>query len=323
MEKITIWGKEQLVDLIAKLPQEYRDNPTFIQEFAYPIESTLYWEKSPIDIVVSDDYKQVKVTPKPNVTRDGFDPSSHMVCTEYKLDEENNIEVIKSEGYLHEPDSYYKRTGERKPLDGPDVTGVLDTYYSRKVIDKDGIEMARSTFSKTGWPLTGTRYDDTVSLSTHLMSSGFHKPASWTADGPVIPQYGFGGHVSGVSRSNDNPAFANIYGYDISGPNKAITNSTSYIGIVHSEWPHTLRVDSYERIAKFEDGKLTKYDPGNYHENETLKELFKNESLRYEDALEASKTRETFGSMYEVLKQRLEAANQKYRQEEVEHQRSM
>lgn len=319
MGKITIWGNDDIKKVVDQLPDELKNNPAFVREFVTPIENALYWDKKQVDVIVSNDGKDVQVFPASTVDRDPKDPNGHQVCTEYKLDDYNNIEVIRSEGTLHEADSYYANRGETKP--DYRVTSVLDTYYERKLIDKDGIEMARGTFYKSDWPLTSVRYDDIGSLNTQLLSEGRHKPSEWRADGIVLPQFAYNAHVSGVSRSNDNPAFANSYGYDI--VDKQVTNNESFLTRVHGENPESLRVDETDKIAKYVDRNLEACKKEEY-EGYSLEEIFRNESLRYEEILNMSRTKSEKPEIYEVLKNRLEQANSIYKNEqEINQGRSM
>ena len=308
MESIVLRTEEDVIDFFKHLSPSLTNNPEFSSAVEYELSKYLS-EGLKISAFYSDDGKEARVILDPKVIRDPNLPRSEMQALEVKLVGPNNdhMEVIKTFGRLYEANAYYRDRNTR-PYYSCD--SILDTFYSRALYDPEGIELQHSQYYKTGWGLTNVDYTNTREFRIQLLSDGYHKPAEWSYNGPKIPSYHIGAYVTGVVRQS-NPALAEVFRYDIANGYNIRDRKTS-LAYVHSEYPERLRIDEYNIFAKFVNGDYELYDPFKVYEGKTVDEVEREISLKYDESLDHSKTREYNHRMYEVLKERLAQANTQY-----------
>ena len=322
MEMI-LTSQEDVKQFFEKLPASVKNNPSF-GLIAYDVEQMVsdmqYKHNGPMKVFISDDGKFARVRDRGYQTEDHRGRKMETEVVEYSVDDDGKVEVVKASGTQYDARTYKPAEGEQIPYG---TTVIMDKHYRRTVYDKEGIELATSSFGMTGWPLSYETYGNIEQFHTQLLSKGHHMPEKWTDNGPELPQFCQNAYIGGITRSPDNPAFATVYTRQTDGTFgrfPGYKHNDVYLGEVHSEWPHGLRVDHYEMFAKYEGGKL-KLLEGTYDRDfpgQSLQEIVKSVALRYERALEGSKTKESCPSQYETLKARLEKANAQYKPKQEE-----
>jgi hypothetical protein len=267
----------------------------------------------PLDINVSDDKRSISVVEDIRVDDFGERKTGTIKILDARLMEDESLEVLKSTGSLLNADAYYIKNPELK---GEGVTSVLSTFYERQEFDPEGIEVVRSSYSKTGYPLVGVSYDNEDRLTMELTSEA-HKP-SFDGINVILPPISNNAIVESVGRMGDNPALAMYMRYQ-RGPSDDPQDSTvpAYsIAVIESEWPETLRINGTTAFADKKDGEWKVRKDSIYSSSEGVEECIKNISLEYEYRLERSLSKRHELPEYYVIKERMDETNKQYKIEE-------
>jgi len=303
---------EDLKEIEKQIAPEILNNRAFERIFYWETERPLR-EGLQEDIRVSEDGKKIMMISDVKTLRNVNLPVSKLYAHEIELKDNGNIETTTSYGELYEPNAYYRTTDKRPSYS---VSSVLNTTYSHTVFDKEGIELAHGTYYKFGWGLSDqTRYDDASEFKKQLLSNGYHKPADWLMGEPKAPMYvGDDTFVVGVNRSS-NPALATTFKYDIEPINKFRKNVEYGCAYVHTEWPERIRIDDYNIFAK--NNGTGEYELTEEYKKQypglTFDDVMREISLACEQYFEASNTKKSGDGYYEILKERLDKANEQYK----------
>ena len=320
-----IYSKSQLEEFKKQLPQELLTNPVFIKHFDEKIFLMESGEVSfpSLDISVSQDGKKVTILKDAKTTNDGYDNRSEISCSEIILTPNNGIETIDSWGCFHDANLYYNKPNfnRKKPSSDLQYTSVLDVEYQYSYYDEKDIELQNSTYTKQGWNITSTRYNEEEKLKAQMLKEGWHKPKKWTNLGPDIPLFCDSASVYTILRDFGHPAIAIRRTYDVEQNGNYYNPKNGQIDVMRNwgEYPDRLRMFPYP-FATYENGKLVSI---NEHDPEIAKEALKEICLTFGDVLESSRTKKTNPIAYEELKKRQMGANQKYQKEPEEKGRTM
>jgi len=321
--KMIISSQEDVKRFFEQMPESLRRNPSFSM-IAYDVEKMVsefqFKHNGPLEVSISDDGKNALVRDRGSRGEDHRGRKMDTEAVEYTVGADDSVEVVRTFGTEYDARTYKPSEGEQIPYG---TTVIMDKSYERTLYDKEGIELARSSFGMMGWALSYETFGNIEEFHRQLLSKGHHMPDKWNYNGPELPQFCQKAYITGITRDSDNPAFATVYSKQTDntlGRFPGYIQNDVYLGEIHSEWPHRLRVDNYELIAKYESGGLQLLE-GNYDRSfpdQSLREVVKNVSLRYERALEGSKTKENCRRQYETLKERLEKANAQYKPKQEE-----
>jgi hypothetical protein len=296
-----LYNMDKVKELIGQFPKEITSNPAFLDSFIYQVYTNI-----PVDITISDDGKSVSFEHS-NMDRNSM--SSSIIHTEYKLTDGNGMEVVTSRGTIEDGSHFCTRMNRSER---PEGASIIDTTYERFLFDKDGVELASSSYAPMPNFLSTTRYDDLGGLRSQTV--GVHKPKSWHDRGPNLPSISNTAYVKGTTRYSPNPAFAEIYSYE-TDRNGTIPNTLeSVIGVVCNNPQSLAEVLGY---AKYESGKLVSLEDG-----VDITAATRDYSLSFEESLE--KIKDNHPREYENLKNKAVKSNQMYKpQEELSAGRSM
>lgn len=290
--------KEELKLLLENLSEEYK-NIMYSKRVMFDI-GTLFDKSDEVEVFVSEDRKEVSFVGKNKIINNDPLPRNEMQSVDFVINGRGELEVTKSYGELYEPNSYYRERNDRPTYN---VSAVLNTTYQHSIYDQKGIEKSYSMYGKYNWGLTGVDFKNSKEFRTQLLALGWHKPRSWSYEGPELPNYSSTAKVSGTIRNSVHPGIATVYSYDIEGYPGTITNRKTFLAEIHGEYPERLRVDDWGKFAKFEDGKWVVHDPFHAYEGKTVDEIMEAIIINYENVLQGSNTRKYDLEEYNALEQ--------------------
>jgi hypothetical protein len=300
--------KDEYLKYKAELLPEVKDNRAFITSFEVYVEDMLH-QGIPLDVTVTDEGKKMRVIE--NIRVDNFknNKDASLKVLDANLMEDNSLEVIRSTGTLTDADLYFDT---HKSLKRVEAKSMLSTFYERQEFDREGIEVIRTNYSKTGYPLKNINYDNELALKEELLSEK-HMP-KFDGSGVILPEVSNNAVVESYGRVATNPALCMYHRYERGPSDRAFdkTPTTFSLGMVSPDWPEMLRLTSYNVFADRIDGEW-KVRKGTIYEAETFEETIRNVSLGYEDRLEHSMTKRNNLPEYDILKERLLAANKDYK----------
>lgn len=232
-----------------------------------------------------------------------------------RLLDDGRMEVIKTTGTLFERDAYYK------DINVPAGKLIVDVNCERHVFNKDGIELANSTYYKGGITiLDDPSFSLNDLLDITLSQKGVVVPRGWDDEsGPIIPRESKDAYVSGSYRLTDlfgtygTSGVQEDYSFEVGEPttneNGEITyphnNYMASLSRVNRDWPERLSRDLFGmlKFAKLKDGEFV---PTEIYEGKTIDYLCKLMSHNTLEEIETSKTKNRCARQYEALRKRLE-----------------
>lgn len=289
---------KELDNVLENLSPEY-NNRMYLKRIRFEVD-LLFDKSNEIEVFISDDKKEITFVGKNNIVHSDPIPRNEMASLDFTISGRGELEVTKSYGELYEATSYYRGRNDRPSYN---VSAVLDTTYQHSIYDQNGIEKSYSNYGKYNWGLTGVDYRNSEEFRRQLLALGWHKPRSWSYEGPELPHYSSDAMVSGTIRNSVHPGIATIYSYEVKGYPGTITNRSTYLAQIHGEYPERLRVDEWGKFAKFENGNWVVYDPYHVYEGKTIEEIMEDIVINYENVLQTSNTRRYDLEEYNALEQ--------------------
>lgn len=233
--------------------------------------------------------------------------------------DEGDLRFTEIYGANYDADKYFE--------DLPNVTHspysrtYLSVEYTHYIYDKEGVLNSEATFSSSG-DLNGLSYDNLEELKAQVFN--YLREPTWNRDGsPKIPRFNYGAIVSVIQRYKTALARIVRIEYDKSGQ---IAKRDELKGLVHGEYPHRLRVDTYY-AKRDKTGYYKPYPPKPEDENkgerekiDEVEELEAEYIRRFQNVLETSKTKQDYSDQYFAL---LESIGKEIEQLEKEASRSL
>ena len=301
--------KDEYLKFKEQLIPEIKENRAFKTSFEVYVDDMLH-QGIPLDVEVNDEGKKIRVIEDARIDNFAYAKSTSIKVLDANIMEDDSLEVIRSTGTLVDADVFYNSHKSIKRNE--EAKSILSTFYERQEFDREGIEVIRTNYSKTGYPLKGINYDNDLALKEELLSPK-HMP-TFDGSGVKLPEVSNNAVVESYGRVATNPALCMYHRYERGPSDKPFdkTPTTFSLGMVSYDWPEMLRVSSYNVFADRINGEW-KVRKGTIYEKETFEETIRDVSLRYEDYLEGSMTKRNNLPEYQILKERLLEANKEYK----------
>ena len=227
-----------------------------------------------------------------------------------RLLSDNRLEVVKITGNMYTAKSYYKQ------VDLNDGEFVYDVNCERHVFDRNGIELANSSYYKSGLKVQNNPSKSLKDIITkEITDEDVVIPKSWDdRSGPALPKKSEGAYVSGSQRMSGNFEFDGYTGvqrnYTYSVIEKNIPKyHTEYLARVSRKWPERLSFDEFGLMRFAERDKDGIIRPTEMYKEYSLGELCSSFSFGVLLSLDKSMTKEYSKQQYEALKRKLMAEN--------------
>ena len=249
--------EEKDLDAIKKgIAEELKNNPQFESAFDSKISYVLskiedgyrHTTRRGIDVTVSKDGKSIQIREPMDISHvnETSLPCTEMKGREINLTENGQMEVIEARGRLSDARAFYRSNPSTQMM--TQATSVLDTFYTCRKYEPNGVEVARGHYYKTDWGLTGVNYDDEMMFSDQLYTKGWHMPKSWDEVGrPELNEQYVNNHASimNVNRT-EHKGVVEIYKADLRlcGGYSNRVNVVGQLGRINPLHPEVLSVES-------------------------------------------------------------------------------